>query len=345
MTNFLIYAAIILGIAALSMLARVFELASELKGSKSWQVKESDNRLNGYLMLLFMIAFFIFCIWQFVEYKDRMLPISASEHGVEIDWLFNFNMVIITIVFFITNGLLFYFAYKYYGRDGAVATFFPHNNKLELLWTSVPAVVLAFIIVLGLQSWNKITDAAPENATVIELYAKQFSWTARLSGTDNQLGKSNYRLIDGTNELGMDSTDEKGWDDAVVRNELHLLKGQPVEFKIHARDVIHSMYMPHFRAQINAVPGMTTAFHFTPIITTDSMRLVTKNPKFDYILLCNKICGASHYNMQMTIVVDEPAQYQEWLKKQKAFFNNKTAMAAPAAAPAVETKVNEEKKG
>jgi cytochrome c oxidase subunit 2 len=77
--------------------------------------------------------------------------------------------------------------------------------------------------------------------------------------------------------------------------------------------------MPHFRAQMNCVPGMKTEFHFTPTITTAEMREKTKNPDFDYVLLCNKICGATHWNMQMKIIVDSPEDYAKWLAEQKTF--------------------------
>ncbi|MEM9023185.1 MAG: hypothetical protein AAGB22_05565, partial [Bacteroidota bacterium] len=79
------------------------------------------------------------------------------------------------------------------------------------------------------------------------------------------------------------------------------------------------LYMPHFRAQMNTVPGMTTYFHFKTDITTEEMREKTDNPDFDYVLLCNKICGSAHYNMQMKIVVESREDYEAWLGKQKTF--------------------------
>ncbi len=319
MFELLIYAIIILGFAAIWQLVRVVELSARLKGVDPNKVTESDNRLNGRLMLTFMIAMFGFSIWQFFAYKDRLLPTSGSAHGEEIDWLWDFNMIIIIIVFFITNGVLFFMAYKYYGRDNAKATFYPHNNKLEMLWTGVPAVVLFIIIFLGIKLWNNITEPAPANVRLIELYAKQFNWTARYAGEDNKLGKANYLLIQGANELGLDSTDKASNDDIIVKGEFHIPVDQEVNFRNRSQDVIHSMFMPHFRAQINTVPGIETYFHFKPIHTTEEMRKITGNPEFDYILMCNKICGASHYNMQMKIVVDSPKQYEEWIKQQKTF--------------------------
>ena len=318
MIKLLVFIAIVLFIIAMAQLMRVFELASELRGGNREAVTESDNRLNGRLMLLVMFGLFYFSIWQLFEYKDRLLPEAASAHGKELDDLFNFNWIIISIVFFVTEAFLFYFAYKYYGRAGRKATFYPHNNKLELLWTTVPAIVLAVIIIWGLKTWNSIMSTPKDGSMVVELYSKQFDWTARYAGDKNILGHSNYKLITATNELGLDSTDQDNWDDVIVKGEFHIPVGKEVAFKFRARDVIHSAYFPHFRAQMNTVPGMVTNFHFTPTITTKKMREITGNEKFDYVVLCNKICGPSHYNMQITVVVDEQADYDKWWKEQQA---------------------------
>ena len=125
-----------------------------------------------------------------------------------------------------------------------------------------------------------------------------------------------------------------GEDDIVV-GELYLPVNQKVAMKFRSQDVIHSAYMPHFRAQMNCVPGLSTQFVFTPTKTTEEMRkdpdiiiqvaeankiLEEKgeqgNVVFDYSLLCNKICGNAHYNMKMKIVVVTQEQYDAWLKEQ-----------------------------
>ena len=170
MIKFLVYVAIILGALAIGYLVRVFELASSLKGTKPEVITEKDNKLQARLMLLFMFAFFAYSVWNMIEFAPRLLPKSASEHGVEIDWLFNFNMIIIFIVLAVTHLALFYFAYKYYGRKGNVATFIAHDNKLEMIWTVIPAIVLAVIIIFGLKSWNKITSDPNPESNLIELF-------------------------------------------------------------------------------------------------------------------------------------------------------------------------------
>jgi cytochrome c oxidase subunit 2 len=339
MIKFLVYFAIILTVVAIGYLVRVYELAVNLKGKKSHLVNDKDNRFMGKMMLLLLIALFASVIWQLVSYGPLLLPEAASIHGVKLDFLFNFNMVILFAVFTLTHILLFWFAYKYYGRKNAQVVFFPHSNKLEMIWTVIPAIVLTVIVVFGIKTWNTITAEASPESMIVELYAKQFDWTARYAGKDNVLGASNYRLITSTNDLGMDSTSKEGADDIIVKNEIHLPIGKEVEFKFHSRDVIHSAYFPHFRAQMNCVPGMTTMLHFTPTITTAEMRtkphvielmrginLVRaergeKPEEFNYILLCNKICGNSHYNMQMTIIVESEEDYKKWLSSKKTYVN------------------------
>jgi cytochrome c oxidase subunit II len=342
----LIIIGIVLLVITIAQFAKVADYARALKNTKEYEVTENDNKWMGRLMLGFMIAFFIFCYWQLIEHGKKALPESASEHGVKVDWLMNLNLIIITIVFVLTNFFLFYFAWKYYGRKDNKASYVAHNNKLEMIWTVVPAIALAFIIIFGINYWNEIMAPSGEkDPVVIELYSKQFDWTARYPGKDKKLGNSDFRQISGTNAIGLDSTDLASNDDLIVRNEFHIPKNKEVVFRFRSRDVIHSAFMPHFRAQMNCVPGQITSFKFKPIWTTKEMRAKDEvkrlmaginkqrekdgkeEVEFDYVLLCNKICGASHYNMQMTIVVDEPADYEKWLASQKAF-------KAPAAEPA-----------
>jgi cytochrome c oxidase subunit 2 len=336
--NFLVLLALVLLIIAGHQLLRVIELSRGLKSSKEWMVTKSDNNMMGKAMLLFMFLFFAFFFWQVNRWMDRSLPPAASVHGEKIDLLWDANIYLVTFVFLVTNFFLFLFAYKYRGIDSSKASYITHNNKLEMAWTVIPAVALAFIIIFGLKYWNEImSEAKTSDKVVIELYAKQFDWTARYAGKDGKLGETEYRQIDGSNPVGMDTTDLFGNDDILVRNEFHIPVGKEIELKMRSRDVIHSAYLPHFRVQMNCVPGMITSFKFTPNKTTAQMKKdpyvvkmmaginaqrakFNKEPvEFDYLLLCNKICGASHYNMQMNLIVDTEADYLAWLAKQKVF--------------------------
>lgn len=329
--NLLIFLAVVFGILVLVRLADVARLASRLSGEKDETEQDKDNRINGALLLGFLWAGLILMIYMVLRYKKFMLPVSASEHGVKIDHLMNINWMVLFAVFFLTQILLFTFAFKYRYNKNRRAFYFHDNNKLEAIWTIIPTVVLAALITTGLMEWNDITDPAKnKNGMQIQVYGKQFDWTVRYAGKDNKLARSDFRLITDSNPLGVDSTDNSGKDDIITR-EMYLPVGVNIEMAINSRDVIHSAYLPHFRVQMNAVPGMTTRFHFKPTITTARMREITGNDKFDYVLLCNKICGVAHYNMKMKVVVVEPQEFKDWLKNEKPVFE------APAPATAADS--------
>jgi cytochrome c oxidase subunit 2 len=337
MTGLLTILIIVLAVLALAQIVRVFELSSEIRKEDAVASQQRDNDINGKLLLVFLFLMLGSFVWMTIHWWDVMLPKPGSAHGEDIDSLMNLTMLVIIAVFFVTQPLIFYFGYKYRGLKGNRAEYLEHNNKLEFIWTIIPAVVLAGIILYGLTTWINIMD--PENSEepiVVELYAKQFGWNARLAGEDNKLGFANVNFIKGVNILGVDPDDVNSLDDRVT-TELYLPVGKPVKLKFRAQDVIHSAYMPHFRVQMNCVPGAVTQFQFTPTVTTAQMRQdpgVIKRVdninslrtakgeepyEFDYVLLCNKICGSAHYNMQMKIVVVEESEYNDWLKKQTTF--------------------------
>jgi len=341
---------ILLGITiAIWQMVKIFDLA-QVNKDLSQVANDGDNKVQGYLMLAFLGFIYGITIVSFALWGDLPLTSnSASEHGPEIDRLMIISMVVIFIVQTITQFLLHYFAFKYKGEKGRKALFYADNDKLEFIWTVIPVIVLAGLIMYGLFTWTDImTINEDEDPIVVELYAQQFNWKARYAGEDNVLGKANVRLInlDNANILGLDESDPNAQDD-IITTELHLPVGVPVLFKMRSQDVLHSAYMPHFRAQMNCVPGMITQFAFTPTVTTEEMRLnpdiyekvrninkirVNKSKElqakgeeplesyeFDYLLLCNKICGKSHYNMQMKIIVESEEDYKAWLQEQKLF--------------------------
>ncbi|MFV8268658.1 cytochrome c oxidase subunit II [Flavobacterium sp. GT2N3] len=361
MTSLLVIIVLILLAVALWQLTKIFDLTQVGSNSDSSQIAtDNDNNVQGYFMFGFLAFLYIFSIYGLFKWGPLVLHTPASAHGGDVDNLMNITWVLIFIVQAITQFLLHYFALKYRGKKDQKALYFADNNKLEAIWSVIPAVVLAGLILYGLYAWTNIMFVdEDEDTVVIELYAQQFNWKARYSGEDNVLGKANVRLIEGVNVVGVDLGDPYAQDDKVV-TELHIPKGKKILFKMRSQDVLHSAYMPHFRAQMNCVPGMVTQFAFEPIYTTveyrelpfmiekvaninalrskKSIKLVAKGETaldpytFDYLLLCNKICGASHYNMQMKIIVDTPEDYKAWLKDKATIVSEvKAAMAEPEA--------------
>lgn len=317
MSGLLIFGISVLLLVILFVLFRVQGLISVLKGSYNQRVS-SSNGINALLFPLFFIAFVGLVIWYSKEASQFFLPQSASEHGIKTDWLFWFITGVISVAFVITNILLFYFPYKYQYREDRKAYFYPDNHKLELIWTIIPAVVLASLVLMGWRLWTDITQPAPKDAVVLEITGKQFNWIVRYPGKDGKLGAYNYKLIDATNEVGIDFTDKSSFDDFLPR-EIHIPKGVPVKFNIRARDVLHSVFLPHFRQKMDAVPGMPTTFWFTPIYTTDEMKAITGNPQFKYELACTEICGRGHFGMKFILVVDEPEDFDKWYLEQESF--------------------------
>lgn len=489
----LILLVVIVGIVAIGQLAKVYEISSRISGRREEDISHADTQLNANLFLVFVTVFFASTAYLYWAYGDYAPP-AASEHGAAVDTLMSFNIWIITAVFVLVNALLFVFAWKYAYDKNRKATFFAHDNRLELVWTVIPSIVLAVIIIYGLRTWNEMTGEASAEALRIEVYSKQFDWTARYVGNDGEFGQSNYNLITPMNPLGIitpegvedamveiekqignleqDLAMEKGlllaermrleaslasddhghadhgdhadhghddhadhgdddhghddhadhadhghddhadhghdnhadhghdgWkavaearigeidhvlaheadrlliltdaqieakedklkrlkrhrqrimeiesftfengmssfdtgrDDQVVKGEFHLPVGQEVEFVFRSRDVIHSAFMPHFRAQMNTVPGVPTRFKMTPTITTDSMRTILDDPDFNYVLLCNKVCGAAHFNMKMDVIVESQEDYEAWLEQQDVFLVDEDAPSAPEDEP------------
>jgi len=314
MFGFYIVLAIFLVLAILLLIFRVSRLVSIVKGSDEKSITGS-NDVNAMLMVVFMVLFFGLMAWYSYVHFDAYDPPVASDHGIVTDKLFWRTMWITGIVFVITHILLFVFAYKYRYRENHRAEFYPHNNKLELLWTGVPAIVLTWLVISGFAAWSDITSKAPEDAEQIEITGQQFVWMIRYGGMDNEVGAYDYRLIDATNDLGMDLTDKANFDD-FRNNSIVLPKGRPVLLKIRAKDVLHSVYMPHMRLKMDAVPGMPTQFWFVPNKTTEEMRIEENNPEFNFELACAEICGESHFAMRRVVTVLEPEEYDKWKAEQ-----------------------------
>ncbi|UKJ07407.1 cytochrome c oxidase subunit II [Solitalea lacus] len=313
---------------------KVYELTASATGKKkgiNW------NSIHATLFLVIGFLGLYGAFWEIVHHGKMLLPEPASAHGVKTDNLLHVTFYITFTVFLLTHIVLFTYVYLYRARKNRTAYYYPHNDNLEKVWTLVPAIVLSILVFFGWKTWTGIMYPSNlKDAIKVEAVAEQFKWTVRYAGKDNELGPRNYRLIGGDNVLGVKFDDQKSHDDFFPQ-EIVLPVNKTVQFQFGAKDVIHSAYMPHFRVQMNCVPGMNTYFTFTPTITTNEMRSKVNDPNFDYLLYCNKICGASHFNMKFVIKVVSDKEYRAWLKTQTPFWvkkNEKPAPAAPAETPA-----------
>ena len=344
MSGFILISLIILVFVVIYQIGKASEYAAVLRGEK--KVNAQVNRAIAYVLIATFIAG-MWGVWKcHMYFKDMLLPVAACPTGREYDSMFTVTTIVTGIVFLLTQATLFWFCFRYQDSGKRSSYFFAHSNKLEIIWTTIPAIAMAILVAIGIRNWFKVTSEAPAEAAVVEIVGKQFNWLVRYPGMDKELGKRDFRKInDANNVLGLDWSDPHNADDVIAQNgEMHVVVGKPVKLIIGSRDVIHDVGLPHFRLKMDAVPGITTTLWFTPTITSDSMKVITKNPNFVYEIACDQLCGKGHYAMRGTIIVETQEQFDKWLVSQPAYAvgNNPAVPAAPvaadsaAAAPATE---------
>ncbi|MDT3404445.1 cytochrome c oxidase subunit II [Mucilaginibacter terrae] len=317
----LLFLIVCIAVAVIGKIFKVYDLTLQMQGKKgvNW------NNVMAVGFLIFLVAGIVGVYYSFSVQGSMIIGDAVSVHGKTLDSMFWITFGITFVVFLLTQILLFTFLFKYKGSDKRKAYYYPHNNTIEKIWTVAPAIVLTVLVVFGFLTWRKITntvDAKGEVASLdIDVTGHQFAWELRYPGKDGKLGKKNYKLINGTNKLGVSYDDKNSFDD-LQADTLVIPVNKSVRLNIIAQDVIHSVYMPNFRVQINAVPGLPTYFKFTPTATTAEMRNKLDQPDFNYHLYCNKICGGSHYNMQKVVLVVTQAEYQNWLAQQKPYLTD-----------------------
>lgn len=346
MASFIIFSLIVLVFIAIFQIAKASETASILKGLKEGEQTVRTNNLMAWLMG------FVFLAGMYTLYQCHkalmplMLPVPASNHGVKYEEMLYVTNVLTVIVFVITQFMLFFFIIRYRDNGKRKASYLPHNNVLEIIWTTIPALTLLTLIIIGLKHWNTMTGAPPKDKMVVEVVGKQFNFIIRYPGADGKFGKVDFRKINEENNiLGLDWDDPNSKDDIVVQNgELHLVKEKPVQLVIRSRDVIHDVGLPHFRMKMDAVPGLTTTMWFTPLYTSKEMQEITKNPEFVYEINCAEMCGKGHFSMRGTVVVGTQSEFNIWLKQQKPYYASiqpQTEVEAPK--PSDDTKKEETK--
>ncbi len=343
MTGLIILLCVILIAIVLVQIGKVMELTNQIKGEQ--EVLRDNSKWNGWLSLIFMVVFLGGVFVSAWAYRNEMMGYGphkgASLHGDSLDSLFAWTLFFTGIVFVITHIMLFWFAYKFRWKEGKKAQFIAHDNRLEVVWTAIPAIVMTFLVIRGLDTWNTVmADVNPtEDYIEIEATGQQFNWMIRYPGPDGKLGTRNYKLTTANNQLGMDFNDPKTWDDVMPGQELYLPVGKKVRVRITAKDVLHSFFLPHFRVKMDAVPGLPTYFVFTPVKTTAEYRNELRKydeyntpadpadptgpkrwEKFEYELACAELCGKGHYSMKRIFRVVSQEEYDAWYKKQESFY-------------------------
>ena len=314
---------LLLGFLITFQIAKASEYVSVMRGEE--KSRKQNNRINAFLLLVFLVLGLIGVYYCNAKYGPKILQFgsAASDHGRDVDNMLKITIIITGIVFVITQVILFWFSYKYQESDKRKAYYYPHNNKLEVIWTAVPAIVLTVMVGFGLYYWFRITGEAPANAMQVEITGSQFKWEYRYPGKDKVLGKKYFKAINegANNPLGQLWEDSTNKDDIYVTGEdLHLVVNKPVKLIINAKDVIHDVGLSHFRLKIDAVPGTPTTMWFTPTKTTAQMKKEMNDPDFVYEISCDQMCGQGHFKMRGTIVVETQEEFDFWMAKQKPKF-------------------------
>lgn len=347
-TTYLIIAAAVLVFVVIFQIAKASEYVSVLKGEDN--SRKQNNRINGFMLLGFMILGFV-GVWYCNKmlYKTTLFPQgSASVEGEKIDEMFMMTTAVTGIIFVITQFLLFFFAWKYQEKEGQKAFYFPHNNKLELIWTVIPAIFLTVLVVFGLKFWFRITSDAPKGSLEVEIVGKQFGWIMRYPGRDKNFGRTYFRVIDDAtnNSLGQIWADDEklklkadpaNFDDVVTTTTMYVVKDRPVKLIINSRDVIHDVGLNHFRLKMDAVPGIPTLLWFTPKYTTKEMKERTGNPDFVFEISCDQMCGNGHYSMRGVVEVVTQEEFDVWMAKQKPNYYVANPDKDPSAKPVTDT--------
>lgn len=341
-TGLIILISIILIAIIIVQLGRVSELSAKIRGEEDVEIQNTKRNAIG--MLVFGALFLIGTVVSAYYYKNYMLGygphVSASEHGGVLDSMFNITLLATVPVFIVTHIALFWFTYKYRYQKGNKALFMPHDNRLEIFWTVIPAIVMVLLVIKGLFAWNEIMADVDPNEDYIEIEATgmQFAWLLRYPGADGKLGSKEFTEISSLNPLGQIWSDTKNLDD-LQPNDIVLPVGKKVKVSIHSRDVLHNFDIPHMRVKMDAVPGIPTRFVFTPTITTEEYRellrpypeyQVPSDPEdpdgpqlwetFEYELACAELCGKGHFSMRKLVRIVSQEEYDTWLKEQKPYY-------------------------
>jgi len=250
-----------------------------------------------------------------------LTPIASNWK--QMDHTLTITVVICGLFFVAINLFVVYTLIKFRHRTGQRAAYEPDNPKLERWLIVATSVGIAALLAPGLVVYADYVSP-PRDAMLLEVLGQQWQWRYRFPGPDGKLGFSDARFVNGANPFGLDPDDPAARDNVVVAgNEVHLPLNKPVKVLLRSHDVLHDFFVPEFRARMNIVPGQMSTFWFTP---TQAGR---------YEAMCAQLCGVGHPNMRGTVVVEDEAKFQAWLKTQPTFVSTRTAAAPdPAAGPA-----------
>ena len=239
----------------------------------------------SYLFLVVFLASLGVCFYAPFN-STWWLPKNVSTMGRQVDHLFVLIYIITGVTFIGSNGALCWAAWKYAERPGRKSVYLHGSQKLEVIWTIIPAAILVFIALYQMGTWAniKFRSQMPKVQPIAEITARQFQWKMRYAGPDGRIGTQ---------------------DDLHTVNELHFVMNTPTKITLKSQDVLHSFFIPEMRIKQDAVPGLSIPVWFDADEARDN-----------YELVCAELCGWGHYKMRSNVVVHATqADFDQWMTK------------------------------
>ncbi|MBS0659384.1 MAG: cytochrome c oxidase subunit II [Verrucomicrobia bacterium] len=282
----------------------------------------SSRRLFGLSLLLLVLS----VAPAFAEVRETNLwwtPDAATKHAHRIDSLLHLIFYLTAGVFVATQTVFIYFLIKYRRKRGVPAYYSHGNNQLEIIWTTIPALIFLALGIYGNRMWfREVRSPAPADAIQIDIVAYQYGWHVRNPGLDGKLGKFSQQALTKDNFFGLESNDPAGDDDYQSENVLTVPLGKAVHLHLRSMDVIHAFYVPEFRMYQDTVPGRLISW-----VWFEATRLG------NFELACSQLCGAGHYNMKAKVNVVTLEEYNKLVaEKSKAALDSKKTKAASLSA-------------
>jgi cytochrome c oxidase subunit 2 len=214
---------------------------------------------------------------------DWWLPENVSTYGADIDNLFHLIYWITMITWVLVQVLMVVFLVMYRHRPGRRATYTHGNTSLEIAWTIVPTLIVIWLGIRSVETWNRVKIDLPETKHVVGVVAKQFNWEMVYPGPDGEFATE---------------------DDKTIENDLRVPVNTPIRVRLSSKDVIHSFFLPNLRMKQDVVPGRTIEAWFE----------ATKPGKYE--IPCAELCGFGHSGMLGFLTVYTPEEYEAWVKEQ-----------------------------
>src|SRR4051794_12298119 len=209
-------------------------------------------------------------------------PTQGSEQAKKIDTFWDVLIICSVPVFVLVTTVVLFAVRDFRMRPGEEHRDGPPihgNTRLEVLWTSVPAIMLIALCTYAYLVLHDIEKApAAGNERQIEVNGQQFTWTFDY----NEGGKK------------------------FSSAQLYVPENESVKFNVRTKDVLHDFWVPAWRMKIDAVPGITTHYRITP----------TKIGQWPVV--CAELCGLGHAFMRQTAHIVSKADFAAWVKKMTA---------------------------